>query len=47
MYWYPYTKRRGKLQERVVRLLGANGWRRKLGLRGRRGRVNDRSHKLL
>lgn len=33
MHWYPYTKRRGKLQERLVRLLGANDWRRRLGLR--------------
>ena len=33
MHWYPYSKRRGKLQERLVRLLGANDWRRKLGLR--------------
>jgi hypothetical protein len=35
MHWYPYTKRRGKLQERLVRMLGANDWRRRLGLRGR------------
>jgi acyl-CoA reductase-like NAD-dependent aldehyde dehydrogenase len=32
-HWYPYTKRRGKLQERLVRLIGANDWRRRLGLR--------------
>jgi acyl-CoA reductase-like NAD-dependent aldehyde dehydrogenase len=36
MHWYPYTKRRGKLQERLIRLIGANDWRRRLGLRPRR-----------
>jgi acyl-CoA reductase-like NAD-dependent aldehyde dehydrogenase len=36
LHWYPYAKRRGALQERLVRLLGANDWRRRLGLRDRR-----------
>jgi acyl-CoA reductase-like NAD-dependent aldehyde dehydrogenase len=36
LHWYPYTRRRGRLQERLVRLIGANDWRRRLGLRGRR-----------
>jgi hypothetical protein len=36
IHWYPYTKRRSKLQERLVRLLGAHDWRRRLGLRGNR-----------
>jgi acyl-CoA reductase-like NAD-dependent aldehyde dehydrogenase len=31
IHWYPYSKRRGKLQERLVRMLGANDWRRRLG----------------
>jgi acyl-CoA reductase-like NAD-dependent aldehyde dehydrogenase len=31
IHWYPYTKRRGKVQARLVRLLGARGWRRRLG----------------
>jgi len=37
VHWYPYTKRRGKLQARLVRILGARGWRRRLGS----GRAND------
>jgi acyl-CoA reductase-like NAD-dependent aldehyde dehydrogenase len=37
MHWYPYAKERSKLQERLVRLLGAHDWRRRLGLRGRYG----------
>ena len=36
IHWYPYTKSRGKLQEKLVRMLGANDWRRRLGRRGRR-----------
>ena len=36
IHWYPYTKRRSNLQERLVRLLGAHDWRRRLGLRGHR-----------
>jgi acyl-CoA reductase-like NAD-dependent aldehyde dehydrogenase len=35
IHWYPYTKRRGRLQGRLVRMLGAHDWRRRLGLRGR------------
>jgi acyl-CoA reductase-like NAD-dependent aldehyde dehydrogenase len=34
IYWYPYSKRRSNLQNRVVRLLGANDWRRRLGRGG-------------
>jgi acyl-CoA reductase-like NAD-dependent aldehyde dehydrogenase len=36
IHWYPYTKRRGRLQERLVRLIGAHDWRRRLGLSGHR-----------
>jgi acyl-CoA reductase-like NAD-dependent aldehyde dehydrogenase len=35
-HWYPYTPRSSKLQARMVRLLGAHDWRRRLGLRARR-----------
>ena len=35
MHWYPYSKRRGKLQERLIRLLGANDWPRRLGRKPR------------
>jgi acyl-CoA reductase-like NAD-dependent aldehyde dehydrogenase len=31
-HWYPYTPKSSRLQARMVRLLGAPGWRRKLGL---------------
>lgn len=34
-HWYPYKPTSSKLQARIVRVLGANGWRRKLGLRTR------------
>jgi acyl-CoA reductase-like NAD-dependent aldehyde dehydrogenase len=32
-HWYPYKKRSSQLQARMVRLLGAHDWRRRLGLR--------------
>ena len=35
LHWYPYTKSRGKLQARLVRMIGANDWRRRLGRKGR------------
>ena len=35
IHWYPYTQKRGKLQVRLVRLLGANDWRRRFGKKGR------------
>jgi acyl-CoA reductase-like NAD-dependent aldehyde dehydrogenase len=38
IHWYPYTKRRGRLQGRLVRLLGAHDWRRRLGRAGRPAR---------
>jgi acyl-CoA reductase-like NAD-dependent aldehyde dehydrogenase len=30
-HWYPYTARKGRLTSRMVRLLGARDWRRRLG----------------
>lgn len=30
-FWYPYTPRKGKIQSRVVRLIEARDWRRRLG----------------
>jgi hypothetical protein len=35
IHWYPYSKSRGKLQSKLVRMLGAHDWRRRLGRRGR------------
>jgi acyl-CoA reductase-like NAD-dependent aldehyde dehydrogenase len=35
LHWYPYTKGKVKLQSRLVRMLGAHDWRRRLGLRGK------------
>jgi acyl-CoA reductase-like NAD-dependent aldehyde dehydrogenase len=35
IHWYPYSKGRGKLQSKLVRMLGAHDWRRRLGRRGR------------
>jgi acyl-CoA reductase-like NAD-dependent aldehyde dehydrogenase len=32
-YWYPYRKKSSELQARMVRLLGAHDWRRRLGRR--------------
>lgn len=34
IHWYPYTRARGELFGRMVRLLGARGWRRKIGRKG-------------
>ena len=34
-YWFPYSARKGRLLARGARLLGANDWRRRLGLRPR------------
>jgi acyl-CoA reductase-like NAD-dependent aldehyde dehydrogenase len=34
-YWFPYSPRKGRLLARGARLLGANDWRRRLGLRPR------------
>jgi acyl-CoA reductase-like NAD-dependent aldehyde dehydrogenase len=34
-YWFPYSVRTGRLLARGARLLGANDWRRRLGLRPR------------
>jgi acyl-CoA reductase-like NAD-dependent aldehyde dehydrogenase len=31
-YWYPVSRRKALLQARVMRLLGAQDWRRRLGL---------------
>ena len=31
LHWYPYTKRRSRLMARMVRVLGAHDWRRRLG----------------
>jgi acyl-CoA reductase-like NAD-dependent aldehyde dehydrogenase len=33
--WFPYTKRRRKLVDRISQALSARDWRRRLGLRGR------------
>jgi acyl-CoA reductase-like NAD-dependent aldehyde dehydrogenase len=35
IHWYPYSKGRGQLQGKLVRMLGAHDWRRRLGRRGR------------
>jgi acyl-CoA reductase-like NAD-dependent aldehyde dehydrogenase len=35
-HWYPYKPKSSRLQARLVRLLGAHDWRRRLGLRGKR-----------
>jgi hypothetical protein len=35
IHWYPYSKGKVTLQARLVRMLGARDWRRKLGLRGK------------
>jgi acyl-CoA reductase-like NAD-dependent aldehyde dehydrogenase len=37
LHWYPHTKRRAMITNAMVRLLGAPGWRRKLGRRGSGG----------
>jgi hypothetical protein len=33
-YWFPVSRRKAVLQARIMRLLGANDWRRRLGLKG-------------
>ncbi|HWF53007.1 MAG TPA: aldehyde dehydrogenase family protein [Solirubrobacteraceae bacterium] len=33
IHWYPYTKRRGRVAAHLTRILGARGWRRRLGLK--------------
>jgi acyl-CoA reductase-like NAD-dependent aldehyde dehydrogenase len=35
IHWYPYSKGKVKLQSRLVRMLGAHDWRRRLGRRGK------------
>jgi acyl-CoA reductase-like NAD-dependent aldehyde dehydrogenase len=35
-HWYPYVPRKSRLQARLVRLVGAHDWRRRLGRRGRK-----------
>jgi acyl-CoA reductase-like NAD-dependent aldehyde dehydrogenase len=35
IHWYPYTRTRGELFGRAVRLIGAHDWRRRLGRQGR------------
>ncbi|OHV06935.1 aldehyde dehydrogenase family protein [Mycobacterium talmoniae] len=35
-FWYPYVPRTSRLQARLMRLVGAHDWRRRLGLRGRK-----------
>jgi acyl-CoA reductase-like NAD-dependent aldehyde dehydrogenase len=35
IHWYPHSKSKGTLQSRLVRMLGAHDWRRRLGLRGK------------
>jgi acyl-CoA reductase-like NAD-dependent aldehyde dehydrogenase len=35
IHWYPYSKGKVTLQARLVRMLGARDWRRKLGLKGK------------
>jgi acyl-CoA reductase-like NAD-dependent aldehyde dehydrogenase len=34
IHWYPYSRLRGEGFGRMVRLLGARGWRRRLGIKG-------------
>ena len=34
-YWFPLSRRKAILQARVMRLLGAGDWRRRLGLTGK------------
>jgi acyl-CoA reductase-like NAD-dependent aldehyde dehydrogenase len=36
IHWYPYSPRRVKLQARLVRMLGAHDWRRRLGRPGKK-----------
>jgi hypothetical protein len=31
LYWYPYTRTKGKVQSVMSRLLDARDWRRRLG----------------
>jgi acyl-CoA reductase-like NAD-dependent aldehyde dehydrogenase len=35
MHWYPYTKRKSGISSKMIRLLGAHDWRRRLGRKGR------------
>lgn len=35
IHWYPYTKGKVTLQSRLVRMLGAHDWRRRLGRKGK------------
>ena len=31
MHWYPYTKAKSSISSKMIRLLGAHDWRRRLG----------------
>jgi len=35
MHWYPYTKAKSSISAKMVRLLGAHDWRRRLGRKGK------------